>query len=64
MRHGLTNAAFSRTTVTTCDVFVMAVSFLESKGGSITPEQLIECVSPWFIDAETVWWRKLTMDVR
>jgi hypothetical protein len=62
MRHGLTNASFTRTTLTTCDIFVLAVGFLDPNAG-ITPEQLIECVRPWFIDAETVWWRRFTMGI-
>jgi hypothetical protein len=60
MPHGITNAAFARTTLTTCDIFVLAVGFLDPTA-AITPEQLVECVSPWFIDAETVWWRSFTM---
>jgi hypothetical protein len=29
-----------------------------------SPEEFIESVRPWFLDAETVWWRKVWLDCR
>jgi hypothetical protein len=29
-----------------------------------SPEEFIESARPWFLDAETVWWRKVWMDCR
>jgi hypothetical protein len=63
MPRGITNSVFLRTSTTTCDIFIMALGFLDPKQG-ISPEELIESVSPWFIDAETVWWRKFVMGFR
>ncbi|KAF2178790.1 hypothetical protein K469DRAFT_598295 [Zopfia rhizophila CBS 207.26] len=59
--HGITNSVFIRTTLTTCDVFVLALGFLDPKA-MISPEQLIESAAPWFLDAETVWWRRFAMN--
>lgn len=30
----------------------------------MSPEQLIESASPWFLDAETVWYRKFMIGLR
>jgi hypothetical protein len=62
MPHGISAASFSRTSFTTCDVFIMALPFLEPRH-MMSPEELIEGVKPWFLDAETVWWRKFWRDV-
>jgi hypothetical protein len=40
----------------------MALPFLEPRH-MMSPEELIEGVKPWFLDAETVWWRKFWRDV-
>lgn len=61
-RHA-TSAAFARTSLTTCDVFVLALSYLDAKTMP-SPEQLVECTSPWYLDAETVWWRKFAVGMR
>ncbi|KAF2009763.1 hypothetical protein BU24DRAFT_357865 [Aaosphaeria arxii CBS 175.79] len=58
--NSITRSAFVRTAITTCDVFVLALGYLEGEG-MITPEQLIESASPWFLDAETIWWRKFVV---
>ncbi|KAF2655896.1 hypothetical protein K491DRAFT_598045 [Lophiostoma macrostomum CBS 122681] len=63
MPRGITNNVFSRTSLTTCDIFIMALGLLESKQG-ISPEEFVDSLSPWFIDAETVWWRKFVMGFR
>jgi hypothetical protein len=63
MPHGIMNAAFVRTSLTTCDVFVLATAFINPEA-SVTPEQLFECVRPWFIDETTVWWRRFEMNFR
>jgi hypothetical protein len=63
MPHGITSAVFVRTTLTTCDVFILALGFLEASQ-MMSPEQLIESAAPWFIDAETVWWRRFVMGFR
>ncbi|KAF2262446.1 hypothetical protein CC78DRAFT_534778 [Lojkania enalia] len=63
MPHNITNSAFIRTSLGTCDVFVMAVAYLDPIN-MISPEQLIESARPWFLDAETVWWRKFTLNCR
>jgi hypothetical protein len=55
-----TRSAFVRTSVTTCDVFVMAIGYLDVRK-PITPETFIESASPWFLDAETIWWRKFML---
>ncbi|KAF2473401.1 uncharacterized protein BDR25DRAFT_218204 [Lindgomyces ingoldianus] len=60
MPHGITNSVFVRTTLTTCDVFILALGLLDPKA-MVSPEQLIESATPWFIDAETMWWRKFGM---
>lgn len=65
MRHALTNASFVRSSLTTCDVFVLATSYLDQDpGNGISPEQLIESIKPWFLDAETMWWRRFVMGCR
>lgn len=64
MPHHITRAAFARTSLTTCDVFIMAVGYLDNTRITMSPEQLIESVSPWFLDAETVWWRKFMLGLR
>ncbi|KAF2792582.1 hypothetical protein K505DRAFT_246348 [Melanomma pulvis-pyrius CBS 109.77] len=63
MPHNIASSVFVRTTLTTCDVFILALGFLDAKN-MITPEQLIESAAPWFIDAETVWWRRVAMGFR
>jgi hypothetical protein len=63
MPHGIDSAVFARTSFTTCDVFIMALSYLEPHR-MMCPDDLIESAKPWFLDAETVWWRKFWMDVR
>jgi|TARA_R110002003_G_scaffold290_7_gene18581 hypothetical protein len=63
MPHGIANAVFARTSFTTCDVFIMALPYLKPHQ-MISPEELIEAAKPWFLDAETVWWRKVWMDCR
>ncbi|KAF1959713.1 hypothetical protein CC80DRAFT_406533 [Byssothecium circinans] len=60
MPHHITNAAFARTSITTCDVFIMALGYLDPRV-MMSPEQLVESVSPWYLDAETVWWRKFVL---
>lgn len=61
-RHTI-SAAFARTSLTTCDVFVLALGYLDA-GTMPSPEQLIESASPWFLDAETIWWRKFMNGLR
>ena len=63
MPHGISAAIFVRTSLGTCDVFVMATSYLPPEH-AMTPEQLIETVRPWFLDAETVWSRIFQGGVR
>jgi hypothetical protein len=63
MPHGITNSAFVRTSLTTCDVFVMSLKYLEPER-YMSPEEFAESVSPWFIDSETVWWRCFVVSVR
>ncbi|KAF2731785.1 hypothetical protein EJ04DRAFT_362623 [Polyplosphaeria fusca] len=63
MPHGIMSCAFARTSIGTCDVFVMATSYLPPHA-MMSPEQLIESASPWFLDAETIWWRKFEMAFR
>jgi hypothetical protein len=59
MPNHITSGAFARTSITTCDVFILALGYLDTRTtATMSPEQLIESVSPWFLDAETVWWRK------
>ncbi|RMZ71681.1 hypothetical protein GMOD_00006823 [Pyrenophora seminiperda CCB06] len=60
MPHHITNCVFARTSLTTCDVFVMALPYLDARK-ALSPEELITAASPWFLDAETVWWRKFLM---
>jgi hypothetical protein len=57
MPHHITNCVFARTSLTTCDVFVMALAHLDPRT-TPSPEEFIAATSPWFLDAETVWWRK------
>jgi hypothetical protein len=57
------NSAFARTSLTTCDVFLMALPHIEPHLMP-SPEEFIEAVTPWFLDAETVWWRKVWLDCR
>lgn len=69
MRHAIPNASFVRASLTTCDVFVLATSYsyLDSTPTSntrVSPEQLIESIRPWFLDAETMWWRRFQMGCR
>lgn len=61
-RH-LTSGSFARTSLTTCDMFVMALGYLEAQTMP-SPEQLVESTSPWFLDAETIWWRKIMLGLR
>jgi hypothetical protein len=35
----------------------MALAHLDPRA-ALSPEEFIAAVSPWFLDAETVWWRK------
>lgn len=63
MPHGIANAVFARTSFTTCDVFIMALPYLDPQN-MMSPDELIESAKPWFLDAETVWWRKFWMDCR
>ncbi|KAF2645025.1 hypothetical protein P280DRAFT_185816 [Massarina eburnea CBS 473.64] len=60
MPHHITNAAFARTSITTCDVFIMALGYLDARV-MMSPEQFVESVSPWYLDEETVWWRKFVI---
>jgi hypothetical protein len=64
MPHHITNGAFARTSITTCDVFVIALGYMDNTRPAMSPEQFIENVSPWFLDAETVWWRKFMIGLR
>lgn len=61
-RHA-TSAAFVRTSLTTCDVFVFAFDYMDARTLP-SPEQLVESTSPWFLDAEMVWWRKFALNMR
>lgn len=61
MPHPISHSVFARTSLTICDNFVMALSYLEPRR-MMSPEELIASASPWFLDAETVWWRKFWMD--
>jgi hypothetical protein len=63
MPHGIANAVFARTSLTTCDVFLMGLRYTEPHKMP-SPEEFIESVRPWFLDAETVWWRKVWLDCR
>jgi len=63
MPHGISSAVFCRTSFTTCDVFLMALAHVAPRKMP-SPEELIESVGPWFLDAETVWWRKAWLDCR
>jgi len=60
MPHHITDCVFARTSLTTCDVFVMALAHLDPRTAP-SPEEFIVAASPWFLDAETVWWRKFLM---
>jgi hypothetical protein len=60
MPHHITNSLFARTSITTCDVFIMALPHMHPRAMP-SPDELIEAASPWFLDAETVWWRKFLM---
>ncbi|ORY14317.1 hypothetical protein BCR34DRAFT_479643 [Clohesyomyces aquaticus] len=60
MPHGVTNSVWVRTTLGTCDLFIMALRYVDPIA-MMSPEQLIESASPWNIDAETVWWRKFAV---
>ncbi|KAF2007012.1 hypothetical protein P154DRAFT_517449 [Amniculicola lignicola CBS 123094] len=60
MPHNITSSAFVRTSLTTCDVLILAIGLLEPEH-MISPEQFIQSVEPWFIDAETVWWRRFAL---
>jgi hypothetical protein len=60
MSRVLQKTQFIRTTLATCDVLVLAIGFLDPEN-MYPPEQLIEAAAPWFIDAETFWWRKCAM---
>lgn len=57
MPNHLTNSAFVRTSLTICDVFILGLPYLDATH-MMSPEQLFESASPWFLDAESVWWRK------
>jgi hypothetical protein len=57
MPHHITNSIFARTSLGTCDVFIIALANLDPRMAP-SPEELIAAASPWFLDAETVWWRK------
>ncbi|KAK7180274.1 hypothetical protein PSPO01_13690 [Paraphaeosphaeria sporulosa] len=61
-RH-ITSAAFARTSLTTCDMFILALGYMDARTLP-SPEQLIESASPWYLDAETIWWRKFTLNMR
>lgn len=63
MPHYISHSAFARTSLTTCDVLIMALCYLDAKS-MLSPEEMIDSVRPWFLDAETVWWRKFWMGVR
>ncbi|KAF1828411.1 hypothetical protein BDW02DRAFT_240173 [Decorospora gaudefroyi] len=63
MPHHITNSVFARTSLTTCDVFIMALEHVDPRAMP-SPEDLIRAASPWFLDAETVWWRRFLMGAR
>ncbi|KAF2133177.1 hypothetical protein P153DRAFT_363396 [Dothidotthia symphoricarpi CBS 119687] len=63
MPHYISHCAFARTSLTTCDVLVMTLGYLDARGMP-SPEEFIEGTRPWFLDAETVWWRKFWMSAR
>lgn len=63
MPHHISNAAFARTSLTTCDVFVMALGYLDARSMP-SPDAFVEGVAPWFLDAETVWWRRFVLGLR
>ncbi|KAF1921120.1 hypothetical protein BDU57DRAFT_437241 [Ampelomyces quisqualis] len=63
MSHGIACAAFARTSFTTCDVFLMALPYIEPHKLP-SPEEFTESVKPWFLDTETVWWRRVWMNCR
>ncbi|PSN71844.1 hypothetical protein BS50DRAFT_629970 [Corynespora cassiicola Philippines] len=60
MPHNIYNSVFMRTALTTCDVFIHALGFLDARH-ALTPEQLLESASPWFLDPDVVWSRKFMM---
>jgi hypothetical protein len=62
MPHHITNCAFARTSLTTCDIFLMGLPYIHPIAMP-SPEELIEAASPWFLDAETIWWRRSLMGV-
>ncbi|KAH6616568.1 hypothetical protein C7974DRAFT_47596 [Boeremia exigua] len=61
MPHTVSHSAFARTSLTICDTFVMALGYVSARGVP-GPEELIAGVGPWYLDAETVWWRRFWMD--
>jgi hypothetical protein len=61
MPHSISHSVFARTSLTICDSLVMALSYLEPRR-MMSPEELVASASPWFLDAETVWWRKFWMN--
>ncbi|PVH99125.1 hypothetical protein DM02DRAFT_529780 [Periconia macrospinosa] len=63
MPHHITHSSFGRTSLTTCDVFVMALSYLDARSMP-SPEGLVESVAPWYLDAESVWWRVFVLGLR
>ncbi|KAH7139543.1 hypothetical protein B0J11DRAFT_423708 [Dendryphion nanum] len=63
MPNHLTNSAFVRTSLTTCDVFILGLGYLDASH-MMSPEQFFESVSPWFLDPESVWWRKFILGMR
>lgn len=61
MPHSVSHSVFARTSLTICDNLVMALGYLEPRR-MMSPEELVASASPWFLDAETVWWRKFWMN--
>lgn len=63
MARHTTSAAFARTSLTTCDVFILALGHLDARSMP-SPEQLTTSVTPWYLGAETMWWRVFVLGLR
>ncbi|KAF2803779.1 uncharacterized protein BDZ99DRAFT_162847 [Mytilinidion resinicola] len=62
MPHGITSSNVVRTIISTCDIFVLAIGLLEPRPtAGMNPEQALDAMAPWLIDAEIFWERMFGM---
>jgi len=63
MPHGISSSSIVRTVFTTCDLFVLAIGLLEHGHDArpMDPEQAMDAMAPWLIDAEIFWERMFGM---